>query len=282
MMISKFFKIYLYGNFHIALGAASITLMTYLSTNKTVDNDYIALIFCATLCLYNLHRIIASKIEYQHFGIRRFFIAQQHLKFHYFLVLISALIGLYFLQFLKSYMFLVFFILGMISLLYVFPIFNSKRILRDFPLTKSISVGIVWSAITATIPLIESGFHVNTISWLSLERFLFITAITIPFDIRDLKVENENHVITIPGFFGVRNSKLISIGLLLFASAILLQYTSVFIISLEALIAFEITYFISCILIIKSNESRGDWYYNGLMDGMVILPLMLFLIFSQL
>ncbi|MDC0201794.1 hypothetical protein OAJ56_00975, partial [Flavobacteriales bacterium] len=65
--------------------------------------------------------------------------------------------------------------------------------------------------------ILEEGitFNSNVIAHL-LIRFLFVFAICIPFDIRDIKYDNIK-LKTIPIFFGVSRSKLISFICLLFA-----------------------------------------------------------------
>ena len=51
------------------------------------------------------------------------------------------------------------------------------------------------------------------------ERFLFIMAITIPFDIRDLKIDNQVGLKTIPSILGIKKSKMIAYFLLILMSA---------------------------------------------------------------
>ena len=115
------------------------------------------------------------------------------------------------------------------------------------------------------------------------ERFAFIFAITIPFDIRDLEVEEENEVKTIPGMIGVDQSIVWSIRLLavslLFATAnwTLQEYTT------TAYLGICLSILVTIPMVLASPKAKHDYYFTGLMDGtMLIQALAVFLLSSFL
>ena len=104
-----------------------------------------------------------------------------------------------------------------------------------------------------------------------LERICFVFAITIPFDIRDLKVDQFNKVKTIPSRYGVQKSKAIAIVVL----AMALGFTGLNFLTLGInamqLVAYSISILFAAILVWKSNTERHDYFYTGLLDGSMIL-----------
>ena len=104
-----------------------------------------------------------------------------------------------------------------------------------------------------------------------IERFLFIFAITLPFDIRDLKVDEQSSVRTLPAKWGMKRTKQISIGMLLVAIGINIYCWQAFYYSIPIMAALMITYMITIILIKKTTPERSDYFYTGLMDGTMVL-----------
>ena len=94
---------------------------------------------------------------------------------------------------------------GIMSLLYVLPILTKGRRLRDLNYLKIFVISIVWAMLTVALPSAKQliGLSSSTQSILFLERFLFIFAITLPFDIRDLSVDKLMEVKTIPAALGI-------------------------------------------------------------------------------
>jgi 4-hydroxybenzoate polyprenyltransferase len=83
--------------------------------------------------------------------------------------------------------------------------------IRKIPLLKVFYVGIVWALMNCWLTLPEFNIPIFLIS------FLFITALVLPFDIRDMKVDK---VKTFPSLIGVQNTKY-SAYILIFLSIII-------------------------------------------------------------
>lgn len=116
--------------------------------------------------------------------------------------------------------------LTVVALLYTVPILKRKTQavrMREIGLWKIFLIAIVWSGMTVVLPAVEFeglGQLSDPLSWwLAVERGIFILAITIPFDIRDLTNDAKKGIRTIPSTIGVFRSVLLAetlLGLFLF------------------------------------------------------------------
>ncbi len=130
---------------------------------------------------------------------------------------------------------------------------------------------MVWSITTASIPAYYVGLSTLLISLLSVERALFFLAITIPFDIRDERIDQQINVKTLVHSLGNKTSIKLAITSLLFSFFILLYLYMSDDIRVHHLIGFGISYFITSILIYKSKAKTSDYYFTGILDGTMLL-----------
>ena len=121
----------------------------------------------------------------------------------------------------------------------------------------------------------------QTLNYLALfERFLFIFAITIPFDIRDLRFDKFN-LATLPQYFGVRKARWIGIGALLIAECILVyRFFFQCNLNLWGAITIYLTYELSAFLIYKSHPNLKERYTTIGVEGLPIFMGLIFF-FSQ-
>lgn len=138
--------------------------------------------------------------------------------------------------------------------------------LREFSLIKTFYVGFVWAMTLVWLPF--ETFHLE---WF-LIVFLFISGITFPFEIRDLK---RDHFPTLPKILGVRNTKYLSYIFLALSSVL-----ATFSLKFEFAISFFFTSIFASILIYFSNRKREDWYYSFLMESLSLLPFLIYFILN--
>ena len=110
-----------------------------------------------------------------------------------------------------------------------------------------------------------------------IERTLFIFAITLPFDIRDMKVDRESNVKTIPTVLGSRRSQhlggLCLTGMLLMVGCnYQLDYYD-----LTTSIALTISVVTTVPLIYLTTSQTHDYFISGIIDGTMILQAILVL-----
>jgi 4-hydroxybenzoate polyprenyltransferase len=94
---------------------------------------------------------------------------------------------------------------GFATFLYVSPI--KKLQLRNVSRLKLFLIAFSWTGVTVLFPLIQEDLTLKTENYTTfILRFLFVLAITIPFDIRDMHIDPKN-LQTIPQKFGIKTAK---------------------------------------------------------------------------
>ena len=280
--IRKIIDLLLYGNFFIAFCAVALLLQTEWLIFGQLEWTYLTTFtFAATLCLYAIHRIVGIQ-KVQAFNEKyRYHIIEKY-QTH---ILIYAVAGVGIAAFLFFQLNwvnqLLIIVPSLLALGYVLPFFGRQRRLRDFHYIKIFLVALVWAFITVTLPLVEGRqFLVPTDALLFLERSVFIFAITIPFDIRDLKVDQHIEVKTIPSAIGEQGAKRLAIGLLLANSILTISLWKLEIYTLSAALGIGVTYLLTSLLINFSSKDRHDYFYTALMDGTMILQFLIVYLFT--
>lgn len=259
-------------NFFIAIAALLYCVQAQLELGLEPGfHPYLLLIFFATLFEYNFSKFLTLiQIGPLLSGTKHDWI-WHHKKFFYVIVFISV-IGFLITCFKAKFIVLVcLFPFGLLTLLYSIPVlkFKSKRAsLRQIPLFKTILIGVVWASVTVILPAVESGkdFSLHRLMLLILQRFLFIVAITIPFDIRDMKSDQQTNTQTIPLLIGELNARRISVALLALFALISFEMHPLNI-SSALLLSTVLTLF--CILY-KPVRHFSQYHYLVL-DGMIPL-----------
>lgn len=84
--------------------------------------------------------------------------------------------------------------------------------LREIPYLKIFLISFIWSVSTILIPVIQTDSEINNhdVFLLFSERFLFIFAIAIQFDIRDMQADLHSGLKTIPLKIGKKKSEFLS------------------------------------------------------------------------
>jgi hypothetical protein len=136
--------------------------------------------------------------------------------------------------------------------------------IRKIPLLKVFYVGLVWALVNCWLTLPEFNFPIFFIS------LFFITALVLPFDIRDMKRDT---VQTFPMLVGIQNTKYIAY-LLIFVSNIL----SILYLDLHYSISFFLSSIISYIFIYFSENERNDTYFSFGVETCSALPFLFLLI----
>ena len=233
-------------------------------------------VFCATLFLYAIHRIVGISKLHEFLEMERYATIAKYKHHITFYAFIAGAGSCYYFWYLPNLAQLMLVIPALISFGYVLPFLTGKRRLRDLNHLKIFLVAIVWAWITVLLPaLIYPVEHSFSIIMILMERMLFIFAITLPFDIRDLKVDKENKVKTIPASIGIAKTKFLA-GMCLLVALLLAGINLYFgWYSLEIFIGLTISFLLTFWLIYRSDKITHDYFYTGLMDGTMILQFVL-------
>ena len=139
-----------------------------------------------------------------------------------------------------------------------------EKFIRKIPLLKVFYVGFTWALINSWLILPEFNFVIFFISW------LFVTALILPFDIRDM---HDDKIITFPKIIGIQNTKYLAY-FLIFAAAT----TAIFYLKTSFAVAFFLTQLISFPLIYFSKNTNDDLYFSFWVELCSALPLFFFII----
>ena len=167
----------------------------------------------------------------------------------------------------------------------VFKIHGKKKRLMEFLLVKITLLSLIWCFMTVTLPMVENNTAVFSTSsvFIFIERFLFIFAICIPFEIRDMEQEKKRGITNLPQHIGVNMSK--AFGIFLLFLFILIRFiqrsdstgTATFKYALPLTIPDVIAGF----LILLSHQHRSNYYFRVFIDGTMHLQLILLIVFNS-
>ncbi len=168
--------------------------------------------------------------------------------------------------------------MSVLSFGYGLPMFstgNQKFGLRNIPGLKLLLIGVTWTLSVVLLPVFEAEnvYHIKIapvdILLLSAKRLLFITAMAIPFDIRDLFQDRKLGLKTIPVVFGEKNAYLLCQFLLIGYLILLFLFRDHGFD--QNFFALMITIVLAGWLIFRSKFERNEYYYFFYVDGVLIL-----------
>jgi 4-hydroxybenzoate polyprenyltransferase len=279
----KILDFFIYSNLLIAVCAAFMIWESYVILEKPMQVVYMAIGFAATLFVYNIDRLVVLESLG---GLK----SERHewiVSFARVMVVISALaviflgISMFYVP-LRVILFLAH--LGFISVAYSVPFMkrNGRRItLRSIKGLKIFLIAYVWVASTVMLPAVGAGLSLlNTdVLLLSVERGLFIFAITLPFDIRDYQSDKKTGVDTIPGMIGVPATRRLATVCMLICGIInLLHYP----LHSSILWAKEFSFGSTLLLVYLAKEEHHEYFFTGLLDGTMLIQALLVLLADQI
>ena len=196
---------------------------------KPQFHPYLFLIFFATFFDYNLHRLITIITNKEALNNDKHKWVKQHQYLFYLLVATSVAGFLWAVIYADKKVLLTLAPIAVLTLFYSVPVFKTKKNifrLREIPCLKIFLISFVWSASTIFLPVIQSAatHDIENIMLMLAERFLFVFAITIPFDIRDMKADARQGLKTIPLLIGKTSALIVANIVLLFFVLLCLQH----------------------------------------------------------
>lgn len=226
-------------------------------------------VFANTLLIYNLH-----------YGIKRLPVgisdradwSARHRAVHLWLIILSACTSAACLFFLNDGIVLASLFLGILSLAYslpVLPLIEKKR-LKDFGLLKLFLLCFVWACVTTWLPMIQWGREFKNYEVEFLLRFTLMIPLCIAFDIRDMRIDRENRIFTLPNVIGLSNAyRLINLSILACIALAIWQYAR-YPIPHRLIGAVAIALLIK-VIIHYSKRYKSDRYHLLAVDGVMML-----------
>ena len=224
-MLRKLLDFILLTSLYTACCATGLCMATeQLVTGKppAVLNYLHLLVFGSTLLVYNLHHALRKQYV-KSYGLASI---SNSPRTWYVLFSITGLImagaGIILLPWPIRLACLV---LALLSFGYSFPLLPAKKKLRDFGLVKITDLTVVWTIVTAVLPILFCNKNLADYPFEILLRFSFIFTLCMIFDLRDMRDDAANNISTLPNKLGFRNSyRLIDVTLLVFAGLSFVQY----------------------------------------------------------
>jgi len=243
----------------------------------------LGLLFSSTLALYNFSIVLSKPNNPENSTSARV----RWIFSHYRLMITISIISVFSIiplsLFLSTSSKILLFTLALISVAYNLPLFtihDKKFGLRNIPGIKLFLIASVWALSCVLLPILEMennqtiSVTLNDTILLIAKRFLFISAITVPFDIRDIYQDKFYELKTIPVLFGERWALLICQGLLGAYIILLVLFTEHFDANFFGL---SLTIILTGWLIFKSKWKRNEYYYFLYLDGTMILQFLMLL-----
>ncbi|WP_316817086.1 hypothetical protein [Pedobacter nyackensis] len=277
----------LFSNLFIAICAVAQGLVTYHLLDAKPDRYILAIIFFGTLGIYNFSMLLSKPKHPEKSSYVRVRWIFSHHRLIISITLISVLclipLGLLFLS-IEGKLLMIF--TAALALGYNIPFLtlnNQKIGLRNIPGIKLFLIALIWSVSCVLLPVVEleHNYQINISSAETLllvaKRFLFIAAITIPFDIRDLFQDKLYALKTIPVILGEKKAYLFCQFLLAGYLVLLLLFSQ----TINAdIIALTLTLLLTGWLILKSNIEKNEYYYFFYLDGTMLLQYLILVLVS--
>ena len=263
--IKLLLDIYVKGSIHVALSVFSMSSLSLLSLNKIIPESQLLMVFFASYVYYNLIKFAPVRFK----GTNQPTIFWNWLKLS---TLLSLLILLFLVKDLSKDSWFIFALSSFFGILYV-----QKELLpisRENGWIKAFLVSLVWALVTAVLPftLLNEDWFGLDIVLLFFSHFLWVLALLIPFEIRDMSVDK----LMLPNLaqqLGVQKIKwvgylslILSIILWLLATDLGVSYQWVYF----------IFYFITAALIAGSRIDRLQSYTSLWVEA---IPIFLFVSF---
>lgn len=276
--MSKLWRYLIYSNVYVTLPIASLTLFFYQLFSIPL-NYYYLFVISSTLVLYPLHRLYgAHKATHPVLAQR---VALQNQQFTIGLVSIALGATIYCFWQLPFSIIMLTLPLSLVAIGYSLPLiyWNNKWVkLREIPAIKVAFIALVVTATCCSLPsYFFTPLPIGEVISISIATFLFILGITIPFDIRDIAIDQKFQLKTLPIFLGVSKAKKLS-GAALIVSTIIVGtsygFTNLF-------YSWTITCTITIWLISKISVNRSRVFYALAFEG-ALIQIPLWLLFFRL
>lgn len=272
--LKRFFDFYVFSNIHVAIAAFCLIKITLIE-NGIESNLLPFFVLFSTIVSYNLIRFYnasENKIWFADY-------IKNNKNTLLGLTLLSLSILIYQCFFLNIKAIITLIPFGFLTLFYVIPFPWNKSnsfTLRSVAFLKLFLIAISYAGITVLFPLINYSIEVEKNEIMTfIQRFFFIAAITIPFDIRDLNFDDKN-LKTLPQVIGIQKSKVVGLfflmlflGLEFFKNSTEVSYRINFIIALIALF-----------FLLKATHDQNKYYSAFFVESIPIMWLLL-LVFMQ-
>jgi len=268
-LLKKIVNFYIFSNIHVAFASFSLTKLTLLYWHIN-SNIIPVFVFFSTTLSYNYIRL--TRIKQIDFWFSEWL--KKNRIYLIILSFISFLICIYIGFNLQINAILILIPFLFLTGLYVIPQSISKKIsLRNLPIFKIFAISLSWAGISVLFPLMQHDIFSYKVLWLFLQRFLFVVALTLPFDIRDVPYDKKK-IKTLPIWLGVFTAKILGIFFLILFLTIDLIVFNKSVLWIDIFITICLSF-----LLLKATTNQNKYYSAFWVEGIPILWLGFYLFF---
>lgn len=273
--VKPLFDFYINGSIHVALAVFSMTYVTMLELHLPADWPLFCFVFFSTITGYNFVKYFGMA-KFHHRRLARW------LKVIQVFSLVCFLLMLWFMWQLKPKTIVYIAVFGVVTFLYAIPFLpkryfvDQQKNLRNIGGLKVYVIAMVWAGVTVLLPVLDKNGVFSWDVWLtSIQRFLLVMLLMLPFEIRDLKYDSLK-LATIPQKIGIKNTKIMGVlvGIVFFMLEFLKDELS------QKLMVLTLTVtLITLLFIVFADKKRSDYYSSFWVESVPIVWLVLHLVF---
>jgi len=265
-------RFYIKGSIHVALAVVALAGVTMREFNIESNASLLLFIFFGTVTAYNFIKY-AAVAKFRHRSLSVNLRAIQIFSF-------LCFIGLVYFASRQTWPILFASgLLGLVSLFYEIPLYPQSKNLRSISGIKIFVIALSWAGVTVILPALAGHvFYTYAFLITFIQRCLFIIALTIPFDIRDLGLD-EPQLGTIPQIYGAESAK--TTGILLLGLVVLLEMLKAWV-SIQEVIVLIVIATITYYLVRKSTQVQSKYFASFWVEGVPILWWVLLLLASSI
>ena len=271
-LLKNLFKFYLNASIHVAFAVYAFLRITDFYFDIQYNENLNYFVFFATITGYNFVKY-AGVAKLHHRSLTESLKAIQVFSFFCFLAMCYYAYQIP----LKTLLFSAPF--ALLTLLYAIPLLSGfEKNLREISHLKIVVVALVWTGFTVLLPIFDAEKPLNfEVVIYSIQRFLIIVVLILPFDIRDVKYDSIS-LQTIPQKIGIEKTK--RLGVILLVIALVLEY----LVSATSNVKtpFLLFFFISLILLMRSKIEQSKYYSSFWVEALPIFWWLLLLGFDNL
>lgn len=267
---------FIFGNIFIAICSVSMSYYTFAVFNSPVSYTLLGFIFFASISSYSFHSYLPTTEKEYSLKVAW---SLRHRKYHLVLLIIGAAGSTIFLYFFSQDLKLILALI-VFTVLYSSPKikFEKFTFFKKFGTAKTLYLATIWTLVTVSLPLsvIDSFIPEKSILFFA-NRFLLIYAICILFDLKDKEYDIQRGIRSIVTILDEKKIELIFyICIILFFISSLLFY--IFRDSGLIVLTLIIPGALMLFLFQKSKETKSDYWFSFLLDGVMMLSPILYLL----
>lgn len=205
-VLRRLLDFYLDASIHVALSVFCLVQVTCSLFHFAYERHLSVFLFLGTIACYNFVKYGVEAKKY-FLVVSRYHKQIQLLSFLVFPVVV------YHAFYLSLDVWMGIAAMALFTGLYALPLLPNTRNLRSFGGLKIFMVALVWAGTTVILPALAVQYPLDASIWVeTLQRFLLVLILLVPFEIRDLQYD-EPELRTLPQRFGVLRTKLMGMVL---------------------------------------------------------------------